>query len=795
MKSLKGFVLVLCLMALPAVVFGDSSNPLDSLGSFTIAGTTYYPSFNPLPTDLSVSYLGQIFGTVGTVLHGTSGQILGQIFKVFNIGMLVIAGIFLIYTIIMTVLNTAHEGEFMGRKWNSAWIAVRTVLGLGLLVPSATTGYSTVQVIVMWVVIQGVGFANLAWYSALNYIRVGGQVYTAPSTDISSMINLAGTILEMQVCMYNAQNVTSNLEKNEQAAQKQLQAQGQTPYSAAPSLTQKYIQNFQPLFTNYTNQADQKTYSIVKFPGNPYTSEGSQDNACGQINFGTIDSDKTNILKAAVQQMMLDTDSYAQDIVNPSAGGGPNPNFPNQVQGSIVGAAADFINITLPIRANAQNIINSMTAGYINDVIEQGWIMAGKYYYDLGNIQQKVQAATSVKVTIDAVPGGFDNSANDGSPISFTNKPKIDPSFKNGTPKIKTTGQSQPGLNYFSSSDMNFLVNTETTGATYVVAALNIAKVVDKGNATFSLDIGNAGILDFLLGPIGDFLNQIVNDFNSATGDPILLLQFIGHGMLYLAATLWLVGTVGIFGLGTATSVLSSVQPVGYGVEDALLAFIPTFTVFILTFFVLGATFAFYVPLIPFIIFVFSAVGWLIAVIEAMVAAPLVAFGITHPEGHDLLGKSEQAIMLLLSVFLRPVLMVIGLIAGMILSKVVLRFLNSGFFGIVFSVGDFNLFAFIAVLVVYCMLLVTIVNQAFSLIYVIPDRVMRWIGLSEQTTTVQEALQSSKAGFEQSIGGTQRLGEGITGAIPGWRDRVKKRSDDYNSANKDKKNLSASGQD
>ncbi len=171
----------------------------------------------------------------------------------------------------------------------------------------------------------------------------------------------------------------------------------------------------------------------------------------------------------------------------------------------------------------------------------------------------------------------------------------------------------------------------------------------------------------------------------------------------------------------------------------------------------LGANFAYYVPLIPFIIFVFTAVGWMIAVIEAMVAAPLVALGVTHPEGHDLLGKSEQAVMLLLSVFLRPILMIIGLFAGIILSRVVLRFLNSGFFGIVFDVGDFSLFGFVAVLIIYSMLLVTIVNQAFSLIYVVPDRVMRWLGVTEQSSAAQEALQASKQGFEQISGAVQSM--------------------------------------
>ena len=78
-----------------------------------------------------------------------------------------------------------------------------------------------------------------------------------------------------------------------------------------------------------------------------------------------------------------------------------------------------------------------------------------------------------------------------------------------------------------------------------------------------------------------------------------------------------------------------------------------------------GATLGYYVPMYPYIMFSFGCLGWMIAILEAMVAAPLIALGLTHPEGHDFLGKAEQAIMLLLGIFLRPVLMVVGLIGRM----------------------------------------------------------------------------------------------------------------------------------
>jgi defect-in-organelle-trafficking protein DotA len=768
---------------LPITAFAQATGGpslLGSLGTYQLGGQTITPSFTPAITDLSVNYLGQIFGTVGTVLHGTSGQLLGQLFKVFNIGVLVIAGIFLVYTIVMTILNAAHEGEFMGRKWNSAWIALRTILGLGLLIPSATTGYSAIQVIVMWVVVQGVGFANMAWYSALQYITQGGQIYTPPQSNTKDMINLVGTIMEMQVCMYTNQNIWQQNQKAQQQAQAaQPGASTTATNTAAPQVPgTTNVQNWTANFTTIKDSSN-LYHSIVQFPGNPYSADGQQDSACGQITFGTNASkeglsqdQKATILKAAVNQMMLDLDSYSQQIAALSTSANTinasnNQNFPNQVETAIVGAAADWVNITLPIRSggsgsNLNQTINDAMTQYLNQSVTQGWIMAGRYYYALGSVQRKITDATSVNVNFDFYPAGFPNSWSPQSDkinapqswLDFSQSKNVNPA-----PNVQNTAGVSLG------NQASILVDNETNVFNYVSPAIGIAETLDKSQAIPTVSsVGDTGILSFIMTPIISAIYSALQSFSNATGDPILVLQSIGNTFLDVALGSWLVGTIGIFGLGAGSAIMSSVQSLGYAVEDAILAFVPVFTVFLLTFAAIGGTFAYYVPLIPFIIYVFAAVGWIIAVIEAMVAAPLVALGVTHPEGHDLLGKSEQAVMLLLSVFLRPVLMVIGLIAGMILSRVVLRFLNTGFFGIVFELRDFSLFAFLAILMIYCSLLVTIVNQAFSLIYQVPDRVMRWLGVSETTTTVQEALKSAQEGYQQIASATEKLGGSVNNA-------------------------------
>ena len=53
--------------------------------------------------------------------------------------------------------------------------------------------------------------------------------------------------------------------------------------------------------------------------------------------------------------------------------------------------------------------------------------------------------------------------------------------------------------------------------------------------------------------------------------------------------------------------------------------------------------------------------------------------GATHPEGHDLLGKSEQAVMLLLSIFIRLATMIIGFLLAITIVNIAFRLTDYGF--------------------------------------------------------------------------------------------------------------------
>ncbi len=206
-------------------------------------------SLNPPPSDSSVIFLGNIFGVVDGVLSGTGSQIFGHMMQVFNAAILGLGSIIIMYTLIVGTLNTAQEGEFLGRQWSSVWIPVRCTTGLALLIPKAT-GYSLIQIFILWVIVQGVGAGDKIWTAALEYLNMGGKIIQAqqsskdlinktdPGQSTNDVFYGASVILMGQVCMYGLQKIYESA----QQYYKELanQQSSTSPCAGSPKTSESY---------------------------------------------------------------------------------------------------------------------------------------------------------------------------------------------------------------------------------------------------------------------------------------------------------------------------------------------------------------------------------------------------------------------------------------------------------------------------------------------------------------------------------------------------------------------------
>lgn len=173
-----------------------------AISSMAMAGTGLN-QFSPPAGDASVDFLHEVFGKiVNMVASGTDPRgaeiddALGRMMSVFGTAVLFLGMIFVGYTTIKGTIDSAHDGEVLGRKMSEVWVPIRTVGGTALILPLAS-GYSTLQIAVLWLALQGVGIADAMWSAALSQIAKDNMVANPIIPDARP---LAANILRFEVC-------------------------------------------------------------------------------------------------------------------------------------------------------------------------------------------------------------------------------------------------------------------------------------------------------------------------------------------------------------------------------------------------------------------------------------------------------------------------------------------------------------------------------------------------------------------------------------------------------------------
>lgn len=217
------------------------------------------------------------------------------------------------------------------------------------------------------------------------------------------------------------------------------------------------------------------------------------------------------------------------------------------------------------------------------------------------------------------------------------------------------------------------------------------------------------------------------------------------------------------------------------------LMWMPLFLFVMTSLFTVGIQFALLIPFMPYILFWAGSIAWVLGVLEALVAAPLVMLGIAHPGGNDYMGHAQPAVRMLLGVMFRPVLMVIGMITGIILTYVLIAYSAQGFH--IVAAATFNslpadnimLAGCISCLLVftYASFLVMAFTKCFSPIYMIPEKVVEWIGATAARAGEQELSQFSGNVQQMAQQGAQAGGQAMQQGIQAQEQKGQKMSEMY----------------
>jgi hypothetical protein len=807
MKAVKLFVVFLCLFCVSAA-FAKSNTAVQG----------FVHLFNVPKTDESYYLLGVLFGKVGPFWPQYAQNILGALFAKFNYAMLVLGTILIGYTAFMGVIGMAHEGEFLGKKFHSVWAPIRTVLGFMLLIPGKT-GYCLLQILLMWFVLQGVGAADTVWTTAVNYIVKYRSVYTQstqpkqkPTFDKytkaqagQKTYSVASSIFSDYVCMYNS-------------------------YVNALSTTGKPLNKLSKTFSaNKTLLATGVT--VYNFPSYNQNAVPADIKGCGQVTIPAAvvspktptDSVRNALITALPKQFhLLNRGARTYAYAAAKAGGSSSAGLKGVVGHPISTVANSWAEtiITESQKASAESAPVSILKKF---AAVHGWIYAGAFY-------KEIVAASPTAALYNALNQSFvfnpasvqcshlsQNVGKKGSCVAPASvvmgltqySTHADPFGSHAVPKIKIAFLPK------GYEQANTSLLTGTAGVGLMVVGLPLSILAGPLLIPIIVPVIAAGGLSLIMGGVLNsttahlnifslldsaankvilaFVHGVFSNSSSAgfsmlgsSGSPVIQLQLAGLHIINLVKESWVVlfivlGFVLTFGYAcTAINPLTGIA--------MFFAKILTFgVIFLSLFFAWGMMMAVYLPLVPFIIFLFGAFGWFLSVVETMLAAPMVALGIVYPEGgHELLGRASPAIMLVTNVFIRPTLMIFGLIFGILLANVMVSLLNSVWAFVIWStsmigthVQQVGQLEWVLYMFIYLAVVVALINKCFSLIHKMPDQVLRWIGGQQNfggygvAEGIGEVQQKAKAGAGKMQEMGSKTASGGSSAAMGHLDKKK----------------------
>ncbi|MDF1760994.1 MAG: DotA/TraY family protein [Coxiellaceae bacterium] len=779
-----------------------------------------FPNSTQSATDMSVKYLGQIFGSVPGVLTGSGSGLMGQLFLVFNQGIMVVAFVYLMFNIaqIMMQYGMSPQGQ---TRINAAMTVFRVAIGLALLVPMSTTGYSAIQDVMMKVVVEGTKLADLTWNQALDYLQNGGVLYSPAGgsnqlTDISELSkynyiqqaqlgqthprnSLANTLFKDEVCMFVSNHYNQKNKSTDPVA-----AQGaKGTYSMVP---------VQP-----TMSADGTSLAAgtgaVYFPGygdkpllgdaDPTTGYAGHQ-SCGSISVdgATLKaSDATQMQYqqafAAIYQMALDMQPLAKAQAKRVSTGNVSAGLSATAGGKWLSQSIlQYVNLMKPVAAHQASTSQTQKGKFFTLAKDEGWFNAGGFYWDLSRWNDALASSGTPVALVPLLP-------------AITYPSKISDLITSADNTLGGNGITDIWGNGYQQIQNSISANASNdpmSGSSHDIGGK--ANWVFPHSVTF--DTGGIDFASIMQNALRGVVNQVetsLDPSNPTSYDPLVMVQQLGVHCLSAAGDIW-VKTIGwSVSLSAVMGVCDAASP-GPTIMKAMMSWLmPIWTMVATSLFAAGFMLAFYAPLYPYLLFLFGVIGWLLSVVEAMIAAPLVCFGMTHPEGHDFMGRADQALMLALGVFLRPALMVIGFLAGLLMTYVGYTFVNTvlgrvfvsafgdstvadpqsqytpmgGAWAVIaggphargqnshFTGHDFSDFLLVPLLLVaYGMIVIEVVNQCFSAIHVVPDQVLRWIGGPVQQDTTEQRAGAVKGAMSSASQQAGQLGStGVKAASEG----------------------------
>ncbi len=734
-------------------------------------------------TDHSVDMLRSIFGpAIDALVTGAdpdsvsaASNVIATMMSFFNSGILIVGTLIVSYVAAMGTINTANDGEAMGRNWSSLWTPVRIVAGGAVLLPTAS-GYSFIQLVVLMFALWGVGFANGTYKTgmAIGVLSPDGVVQGV--NDPGSFYGLRDFGKQYLAASYCAR------------AANQIYPGAQV--SAAPSADKT------------TTNGGRTEYLFQIKDRNATTNLGGGEPLCGTVSISQYTAqpakDATGIeaaleqLRAAAQNakiqaatnLMTDLEAWVNTWPDDISGDWSNVDsakfneLVNSAETQVAAALMAALSDTTAVKSGFQSLATSLTS--------EGWAMSGGWYQRVGEVRGRIAAITSESVgsvsapSLSALPADAAASLLIGSVTTVTEAISKKSEIK-GNYKAPTSG---PGdLTSVIPKDAQSDINIGSINADFDAKVSLWINSMMESMVEMATGANTSGTTPLCgtAGQMGGSLNRM-----KCIGDYLTVAR-AGIGAADVAIK------TGATALRVVAGTLSSVKGVGTGLDlDKVVTPIwdwvievPVKQLAMMATYIEPMAFYFgvFLPSLPYVIFMTVVVGWILAVLQSLIAAPLWAVMHMTPD-RTFVGSQSQGYLLLLSLFARPALAVVGLFAAMLVSDPIIDFIAKGFFamrgavvtstGTVGAISSFLSFAWW--FMVFGLTLLPVLYMTFGLPQILPDHVLRWIGAGVSDLGETQAVGQMRSGMAHAAssgalpsGGSspsRRIG-GDGGLLPG----------------------------
>ncbi len=666
--------------------------------------------------------------------------------RFYSLGIFFVSVIIITYYVITVTAETAASGTPFGQRFNKTWVPVRMIVFFALLVPlnvsataSANAGLNAAQIITFWVAKTGSNFATNGWIKFNNTIT--GTYLGAPDNLVATpaapdMGALVRFMFVARACKFAEEY---SYDHGEDGVMPYIVREKQSnPLVGGADARDFLTMNFDEAlrFSNYGDiEVRFGELSEKEYPGE----KGFVKTFCGVLKIPVTSLDKPGLKSGAnaVQQFYFDLikriwkdatmienarcirDRIMQVDHNPNCAPWRDLGF---AQNAIVFWQND---VKSKIPAFVQQQAASSDWAVTPRIKQAGWAGAGIWYNRIAQVNGDITSAVRGIPNAVHYPMVMEYVAEQNRKTNENVSPKFiyDPAL--------TDGKESDYPRYKDRTIAAILYNAyhfwDTTGA---------------GSTSTNAESSNTVLkaINFVFGSDGVFEMRRNPDIH-----PLAQLSSLGSGIMMAS-----IRNLGLSYIGNPEIAKILPEPfrtLGTAAAD-FLGKVGATTI------AMGFVLYYVLPFLPFVYMMFAVGGWVKSIFEAIIAMPLWALAHLRIDAEGLPGTAAATgYFLLMEIFLRPILIVFGILISVTLFAACVKALNDIFNILVANVTGFDMeaeltgigptqieyyrwaldqFFFSAIYVILCYMMGI---GMFKLIDQIPAQILRWMGVSTKTFT------------------------------------------------------------